>query len=189
MVIKLLTPWPDVHLTVHITVSKIILASMFVLHYMPTMFLQQVNFQSVFKHQVTLLLRVLDTSERTAGKIRDYKIMFIWCSCWSVGNIKQLFIGAKETCTRITSTRKNRLPKESPTRQNWKCCRHSLIGPVHGRYWKMQVTVHARYHRRQQNLTFKHENGETLNLETSADVFIWRLSWNLQCDTLVPYYE
>jgi hypothetical protein len=31
-------------------------------------------------------------------------------------------------------------------------------------------------HRLKQNSTFKHENGETLNLETSADVFIRRLS-------------
>jgi hypothetical protein len=34
---------------------------------------------------------------------------------------------------------KYRIPKESPTRQNWKCCRLGLIEPVHGRYWKVQV--------------------------------------------------
>jgi hypothetical protein len=34
-----------------------------------------------------------------------------------------------------------------------------------------------------------HENGEILNLETSADVFIRRLSRNLQCDTGVPFHE
>jgi hypothetical protein len=34
---------------------------------------------------------------------------------------------------------KNRIPKESPTRQNCKM----LQEPVHGRYWKVQVTVHG----------------------------------------------
>jgi hypothetical protein len=33
------------------------------------------------------------------------------------------------------------------------------------------------------------ENCEILNLETSADEFIRRLSWNLQCDTEVPFHE
>jgi hypothetical protein len=28
-----------------------------------------------------------------------------------------------------------------------------------------------------------------MNLETSADVFKRRLSWNLQCDTVVPFHE
>jgi hypothetical protein len=41
------------------------------------------------------------------------------------------------------------IPKESPTRQNLKCCRLCLIEPVHGRYWKVQITViepvHGRY--------------------------------------------
>jgi hypothetical protein len=42
----------------------------------------------------------------------------------------------------ITKIKKNRIPKESPTQQNWKCCRLDLIELVHGRYWKVQVTVH-----------------------------------------------
>jgi hypothetical protein len=58
---------------------------------------------------------------------------------------------------------KNRIPKESPTPQKWKCCRLSLIEPVRGRYWKVQVTVHVPYHRLKQNSTFKHENFEILN--------------------------
>jgi hypothetical protein len=44
-----------------------------------------------------------------------------------------------------------------------------LIEPVHEQYWKMQVTVLQRL---KQNSTFKHENGEILNLETSSDVII-----------------
>jgi hypothetical protein len=36
---------------------------------------------------------------------------------------------------------KNRIPKENPTRQHWKCWRLSLIEPVHGQYWKVQVTA------------------------------------------------
>jgi hypothetical protein len=36
-------------------------------------------------------------------------------------------------------------------------CLSYLIEPVHGRYWKVQVTVHAPYHRLKQNSTFKHE--------------------------------
>jgi hypothetical protein len=31
--------------------------------------------------------------------------------------------------------------------------------------------------------------GTIFNFETSAGVFIWRLSWNLQCDTQVPFHE
>jgi hypothetical protein len=38
---------------------------------------------------------------------------------------------------------KYRIPKECPTRQNWKCCRLGLIKPVHERYWKVQTTVYA----------------------------------------------
>jgi hypothetical protein len=38
---------------------------------------------------------------------------------------------------------KNRICKESPTRQNWKFCRLGLTEPVHGRYWKVQVNVHV----------------------------------------------
>jgi hypothetical protein len=41
-----------------------------------------------------------------------------------------------------------------------------LIEHVHGQYWKVQVTVHAPTHRRKQNLTFKHGNGDILNLES-----------------------
>jgi hypothetical protein len=44
-------------------------------------------------------------------------------------------------------------------------------------------------HRLKQNSTFKHENGEILNLEISADVFIRRLPWNLQCDTFVLFHK
>ena len=32
----------------------------------------------------------------------------------------------------------------------------------------MQAIVHAKYHRLQQNLTFKNDNGKVLNLKTSA---------------------
>jgi hypothetical protein len=43
----------------------------------------------------------------------------------------------------IIEIEKYRIPKESPTRQNFKCCRLGLIVPVHGQKWKVQVTVHA----------------------------------------------
>jgi hypothetical protein len=33
---------------------------------------------------------------------------------------------------------KYRIPKEGPTRQNWKCCRLGLIESVQKRYWKVQ---------------------------------------------------
>jgi hypothetical protein len=42
-----------------------------------------------------------------------------------------------------TKIGKNRIPKESPKQQNWKCSRLGLIEPVHWRCWKVQVTVHA----------------------------------------------
>ena len=32
-------------------------------------------------------------------------------------------------------------------------------------------------------------NWYTSDFLTSVDVFIWRLSWNLQCDTLLQFYE
>jgi hypothetical protein len=50
-----------------------------------------------------------------------------------------------------------------------------LIQPVHGQYWKVQATVHAGLLYKQ-NSRVKHENGESLNLETPAEVFTRRLS-------------
>jgi hypothetical protein len=47
-------------------------------------------------------------------------------------------------CIRTSVTHiweKNRISKESPIPQNWKCCRVGLIEPVHERYLKVQVTV------------------------------------------------
>jgi hypothetical protein len=57
---------------------------------------------------------------------------------------------------------KYRIPEESPTQQNWKCCRLGLIEPVHGRHRKAQATAHAPQHRPKQNSTFKHE------------IFLWK---------------
>jgi hypothetical protein len=98
---------------------------------------------------------------------------------------KRVYI--KINCT--NKIEKIRIPKESPTRQNWKCCRFGLIEPVHGRYWKVETTVNAPLHRLKQNSKFNTKNGEILNSVTSAEVFIRRLSWNVQCDTVVPFYE
>jgi hypothetical protein len=56
--------------------------------------------------------------------------------------IYDAFDATEERWSRIKID-KYRIPKESPTRQNSKCCRLGLIEPVHGRYWKVQVTVHA----------------------------------------------
>jgi hypothetical protein len=36
---------------------------------------------------------------------------------------------------------KNRIPKERPKWQNYKCCRLGLIEYVHRQYWKLQATV------------------------------------------------
>jgi hypothetical protein len=40
---------------------------------------------------------------------------------------------------KVRNIGKNRITKEKPKRQNWKC----MIKPVNVRYWKVQVTVHA----------------------------------------------
>jgi hypothetical protein len=42
--------------------------------------------------------------------------------------------------------REKQNPLKNAKRQNWKCCRLGLIEPIHGRYWKVQVTVHASKH-------------------------------------------
>jgi hypothetical protein len=54
--------------------------------------------------------------------------------------------------------------------------RFGLIESVHGRYLKVKITVHAPIK------AMKNDN--ILNLETTTDVFIRQLSWNLQCDTV-----
>jgi hypothetical protein len=66
-----------------------------------------------------------------------------------------------------TKIEKNRILKESPTQHNWKVCRLGLIEPVHGRYWKVQVTVHAPPSTglsRIQHLTRKWSNFEFRNI-------------------------
>jgi hypothetical protein len=63
---------------------------------------------------------------------------------------------------------KIRIPKESLTLQNWKCCRFGLIEPVHERYCQVQTTVHVPYHRLKQNSTF---NTNWYNFE------FWNIRW------------
>jgi hypothetical protein len=60
--------------------------------------------------------------------------------------------------------------------QNCECCRLGLIEHVHGRNWKVQITVPL--YRLKHNSTFKHENGYILNLETSAIYITHRKSFN-----------
>jgi hypothetical protein len=74
-----------------------------------------------------------------------------WLISWMLGQLAawkfvqsvhwdwQVIISYKATERReILKIDKYRIPKESPTRQNWKCCRLGLIEPVHGRHWKAQ---------------------------------------------------
>jgi hypothetical protein len=48
---------------------------------------------------------------------------------------------------------------------------NGLIELIHGRYWKVHVT-------------FKHENGEILNVETSADILIYINNHSLNYDSI-----
>jgi hypothetical protein len=91
---------------------------------------------------------------------------------------------------------KNRIPKESPTRQIVKCCRLGLIEPIHGRYWKVQVTVHAPLHRLEQNSTFKHkmvnfEFRTAVIMEPSmwhSSVIPWKAAYGPQVIESLPIY-
>jgi hypothetical protein len=55
----------------------------------------------------------------------------------------------------------------------------------------MEIESYRPRHIAQANANFNiyHGNGESLSKETSTDVFIRRLSWKLQCDTIVPFHE
>jgi hypothetical protein len=86
---------------------------------------------------------------------------FLWTSKW----LEFWVISKVEFQHKIE---KNRIPKESPTRQSWKCCRLGLIEPVDGQYLKMQVTVHTPSTglSRIQHFTRKWWNFESRNIRT-----------------------
>jgi hypothetical protein len=50
----------------------------------------------------------------------------------------------------------------------------------------VQVTVHASLAPASTELNTLTWNDKIWNFETSEDVLIWRSSWDIQCDTLVP---
>jgi hypothetical protein len=61
------------------------------------------------------------------------------------------------------------------------------VEPVYERHLRCNLSTPITGLSRTQDLSMR--NGEIWNLETSADVFIRRIYWNVQCDILVPFHE
>jgi hypothetical protein len=106
-------------------------------------------------------------------------------------NIHVIYMPSKSRFLRFTFTNKKKkiwIPKERLTRQ---------IENVAGSVWlslfmdgivkcKLPSTPPRTGLSRIQHFTW---TWTIWNFQTSADVFIWRISWNLQCDTYVPFHE